>query len=146
MTLLHSPLHNPYHYSVAVICRLAVCLATVLWSVLILIEADDLGVIRYPAHALLSSFAPLRAWAVGGLVASVPAIMGQLRYYPPHWIGALAYASQMLFWTYLSFSIFANQRPIPPGAAACVLVVAVMSIYAFVANPRPRKRDDDPVL
>lgn len=146
MTLLHSPLHNPYHYSVAVICRLAVCLATVLWSAIIMFEADDLSIIRYPAHALLGSLFPLRAWAIGGLVASVPAILAQLSYSAPRWVGAIAYASQMFFWSYLSFSIFANQRPIPPGAAACVFVVAVMSIYAFVANPRLRKRDDDTVL
>lgn len=134
--ILHRVLSNPYLYSATILARIAVLFATAFWSGMVMLYPDRLNPGRYPMYAEMLAIMPARLWAAGGLVICTIALARIWFHCRPHWTGPILYANLMGFWVYLSASLFMGSLHIPPAAAACITTVALLSIFAFVANPK----------
>lgn len=130
-------LNHPYHYCGAVIARLAVCSATLIWALVVMVEQNALAQTRYGA--------PLTAvagenWIAGMFgVLALGLIFRIFRPSPPNPWGILAYLALALLWIYADIMILAV-RPWQPTSIAWCSVGSVLAAYALVANPRPGAR------
>lgn len=129
-------LANPYLYSATILARIAVLFATIVWSVLVMVDPVKIDPSRYPVYSDMVAVMPPRAWAGGGIFICAVAFARIWMHCRPHWSGPILYAAIMGFWSYLSASVFFSGTPIPPAAAACILTVALLSVFAFVSNPK----------
>ena len=129
--------NHPYHYAASIVAKLATNAATVIWAIHVLIDPTALSLGRFSYYGLMLEVAPARAWALAAILLSLFGIWRLWRKSPPIWLGAVGYAVLMLFWSYIALAInFLMERPVPPAGAACIAVVAILSVYAFVSNPR----------
>lgn len=125
--------HHPYHYCAAVIARLAVCGATLIWALVVMVEQDALAQTRYGAP--LTSVVG-ENWLAGIFgVLSVAMIWRIFNPSPPNPWGVLAYLAMALLWIYADVMILAA-RPWQPTAIAWCTVGSVLAAFALVANPR----------
>lgn len=137
-------LSNPYLFSATILARIVVLFATMMWSAIVLVHPNALDPSRYPMYAIMTEFASEDVWAGVGLIACAIGIYRIVFHRAPHWCGSLLYAGVMLFWTYVAGTLFILQIHIPPGGASCITAVAVLSVFAFVSNPKKRDSNDAP--
>jgi hypothetical protein len=128
-------LRHPYYESAVVLARAASCFATVLWSAIVLIRHDPLN---YPMDLYLTRLMPAWVWAVGGLFIAGSAMWRLFRRDKPIKLGVIAYVLITMFWMHLFFTYWINQVILPPGAAAGITLVTLLSVYGLIANPRKR--------
>ena len=125
---------HPYHYTAAVIAKACTCLATIIWCVVVLSNAGAME--NNPNYRrLLDLGVNEDTWAGAVLVVSSPLLWRLLSCSPPKWIGVIGYALFALLWTYLWWGIVMSGHPWPAGAASSTIVM-LLSLYAFIANPR----------
>jgi hypothetical protein len=128
---------HPHHYAASIVAKLAVNTATVLWGFRVLFDPQSMHTRRFSYYDLMLEYMTAQAW---GVLAICMALFGIYRLWAkarPIWIGGIGYAVLMVFWGYIAIAInILTPRPVPPAGAAAITVIAALSIYAFVANPR----------
>ena len=134
MSIFDRIFRHPYQYSGAVIAKLSVCLATIVWAAMVIVYPNATGANPNYAH-MLRIVPDEDVWAVGLGVIAALLVIRILICARPHRIGVAGYFVLGLFWTYLWFGLLFAPRPWPTGAAAGT-VVMVLSLYAFIANPK----------
>lgn len=135
---MNAILHNPHLNSAAVVARLTVNAATLIWSVAVMLSPEGLRATAYGGYIL--SLAP--AWAWGVFYLSVSAIMlYRLVVHPkskPHPLGWVGYAILFASWGFVEVVLLLFARPFQPTAIATVTVITALAAYGFIANPRAR--------
>lgn len=134
MTLADRVYRNPYLYSSTVVARSSVCVATLIWSFVVLLLPNATGSNPNYRH-MLDLLPNENVWAFALLAISLPMLVRLFACSPPRKIGALFYAALTLFWSFLWWGIVISPQVWPTGMAASTVVMG-LSIYAFVANPR----------
>jgi hypothetical protein len=127
---------HKYHRAGAVIARLSVNTATLIWSIVVLISDDALAPTPYGRTLLL--LMPEDAWGWSFLCLSSVMICRLLAQSKPHPLGIIGYMILLLAWGYVEIVMLMMQRPLFPTAVATVSVITALAVYGFVANPRPR--------
>lgn len=134
-----SVLCNPYHRAGAVVARIAVCSATLIWSLIVLTVDNALAPTSY--GAALTKYVPEDAWGIGGALVSGGMLYRIIAKCRPHPVGIIGYGAMLLWWGFVAAVLLLSQRPVQPTATACVLVITVLAVQAFIATPR-RGPDD----
>lgn len=134
MTIFDRVSHHPYQYSGAVIAKIAVCMATLVWAGLVLTYPNATA--SNPNYAHMLMIVPNEdVWAaVLGTVAAM-LLLRVVLCRRPHRIGVAGYFILGLFWTYLWLGLLLSPKVWPTGTAAGA-VVMVLALYAFIANPK----------
>ena len=127
-------LKNPYHYCGAVIARLAVSVATAIWSLVILSKTNALGPTTY--GPTLTELAPENVYGGFFLALAVGLIYRLCRPSKPHWLGIVSYGILFFKWMFILAFICFNDGPIWPTTLSTVVVIAVLALYAFLAMPK----------
>lgn len=134
MNVLNRVFHHPYQYSGAVIAKLSVCVATLVWAALVLLYPDATAANPNYRHMLrLLPDEDLWAWGLGAV--SILLLIRIVLCTRPHRIGVAGYFILGLFWVYLWLGLVLSPRVWPTGTAAST-VVMVLALYAFIANPK----------
>jgi hypothetical protein len=134
-----SPLRNPYHNSGAIVARLAVSVATLIWSVIVLLVDDALRPTSY--GDILTRYASEDMYAWAAFCAAAPSIYRIVRQSRPHPLGIVGYVMMMAGWGFVASILILSQRPIQPTSTACTLTITALAVYAFLANPRLKGSD-----
>lgn len=131
-------LSNPYHYSGAIVARLAVSVATIIWSVIVLLQTDALA--RWPGASVITRYIHEDAFAWFMMVISIMAIYRIVRQSKPIKLGACIYAVMALLWAYtfasLMVAIHYGETILRPGQVSAILAVTVLALFAFISNPK----------
>lgn len=134
-------LFNPYHYSGAVIARLAVSFATIVWAVIVLVKRDAL--IRWPGANLITDYVGENVFAVCMLFLASIALYRLVYQVKPLKIGGCLYFMMALLWVYtfasLALAIYYGETALRPGQVSAILIVTVLSLFAFIANPKNQR-------
>lgn len=128
---------SPHYAPAAIAARAAVNVATIIWSVIVLSREHALDSTRFVAYRSMLRIAPEDGWALLALLCSLSGMARLVAKSRPHWTSAIGYFLMMLFWNYLALSLLVYAAfPLPPATAAGITVVAGLSLYAFVSNPK----------
>ncbi|MCC6489136.1 MAG: hypothetical protein IT364_16675 [Candidatus Hydrogenedentes bacterium] len=134
MSLFDHIFHHPYQYSGAVIAKLSVCTATLMWAALVLFYPNATA--NNPNYQHMLRLLPdedLWAGVLGTLALLL--LLRIILCLRPHRIGVAGYFVLGLFWMYLWLGLVLSPRVWPTGTAAGT-VVAALALYAFIANPK----------
>ena len=129
-------LHNPYHYCGAIIARVSVNIATIIWSLVVLANKDALA--PTPYGELMTRYVHEDVWAAFFLAIASLMLYRIIRKSRPHAVGIIGYLILLIAWGYVEIVMLLVQRPFFPTAVATVSVITVLALYGFVANPRTR--------
>lgn len=129
-------LNNPWHRCGAVVARLGVNAATLIWAIVVLLKDDALAPASY--GSMLTSLAPENVWAIGFGILSSVMLYRLLARSKPNRLGIIGYAILLGAWGFVEVIIVFVQRPIQPTATATVSVIFMLALYGFVANPKVR--------
>jgi hypothetical protein len=140
---MNAILRNPYHFCGAIIARLAVCGATILWSLIVLVRKDALAPTAY--GSIMLGLAPEDVFAWAYLLLACALVWRIFARRPPHWFGIVAYGILMCAWGFVDIVLWLT-RPWQPTAIAWVTPGAALAVYAFLANRRPKRCSHDPGL
>jgi hypothetical protein len=136
MTLKDRVFNHPYLYSSSVVAKACTIFATVIWALVVVSRDDALSTNKNYVY-LLDIIPNENVWGGIALAVSAPLLWRLLSCGRPRVLGVIGYAVLALLWTYLWWGIVINGKPWPTGAAASS-VVAALSLYAFISNPRDR--------
>lgn len=134
MIILGSVLHHKHHRCGAVVARLAVNFATLIWSVVVLVKPNALAPTAY--GPMLTRFASEDLYAIAFGTLSICMLYRIFRQSPPNPIGILAYGALLLAWGFVWAAIVFVADPLQPTATATVSTIFVLAFYGFVANPK----------
>ena len=108
---------NPYHYTGAIMARIAVCIATIVWSVIVLIKSDAL--VRWPGASWVTQYIGEDSLAWGVLVLALLGLYRVVYQAKPVRLGACIYCSMALLWVYtfasLALAIYHGETTLRPG-------------------------------
>lgn len=138
---------HPYYYSSSLLAKLSINLASVLWSLIILLAPVPAREVVIPSRlreltAATAASLNMHPWSLETMIAVFLFLMCSLLLWRllskkhPIWIGGVAYLLLSLFWVYGAAAIWTLDTPTPAGAAAAITTVAGLSIFALVANPK----------
>lgn len=134
MTIFDRVFHHPYQYSGAVIAKITVCVATLVWAGLVLRYPNATA--NNPNYAHMLMIVPNEdVWAAVLGTVSAMLLLRVVLCRRPHRIGVAGYFILGLFWTYLWLGLLLSPKVWPTGTAAGT-VVMVLALYAFIANPK----------
>jgi hypothetical protein len=137
MTLTKFLFENPYFYGVSIAARMITHIATFFLSILVFFNfvstASRFDVIYEP----LNRYLPEKSWVLVLFGCSVAGCSRLWLHAQPSWAGTVIYGVLALWWNYVAFAYwFVVGTPIPPIAVSSVTTIALVSLYAFAANPR----------
>jgi hypothetical protein len=145
----HSLLTNPHQYAATVLAKLCINVATLIWSFLVLWKP---GAIRlwpgadFVEHLAIGSFEGEDTFAVFLAITSIISCVRLILHAKPIPLGSVIYGILATFWMYVLFSlVIAIQLGITamrPGQLASIIVITALALFAFIANPKKRQRDD----
>lgn len=128
---------NPYHTSGALVARIAVSWATILWALVVMYKPDALK--TWPGSDIVGVVHE-NYIAAGMLITAVVAQLRLVFHRRPLRIGGCVYALMALLWVYslatLLIAINLGTTALRPGQVASVTIVAALALFAFVSNPR----------
>lgn len=129
---------NPYHRSGAIVARLSVSFATIIWALIVMYKPNALA--SWPGSDVINLAGGENHIAFGLLLASLIAIARVVYHYRPIRIGACIYGLMALLWVYSLTTLFVSiedgRTALRPGQVACISVITVLALFAFVSNPR----------
>jgi hypothetical protein len=126
---------NPYQYSATILAKGCVNTATILWSVVVLLKRDALS--PFTSYRPMLSVMSEDYWALCLIVTSVIMLYRLVTCKPPRKIGVLAYMVLGIFWANIWWGIVIQPGPFWPAAFGSVTVVLLLSLFAFISNPKP---------
>lgn len=128
---------HPHHYAAGLVAKLATNVATMLWAAIVLSKVNALDPTRFSFYQFMIDYGNEDMYAGAALVFSIGGIYRILAKSKPHWWGGVGYAVQAAFWIYIAITyVFLSPLPLRPATGAWLVVGAILSAYAFVANPR----------
>lgn len=135
---LRSLLENPYHYSGAVLARVTVCIATMLWSAIVLVKQDALA--QWLGAALFSLAQYENPIAAGFFMVAGVGLYRIIYQSKPIRVGACIYGLMALLWSYtfitLILAVYTGETTLRPGQVSAIFVVTVLALFAFITNPK----------
>lgn len=134
MTAVNTIINNPFHYAGAVVARISVNSATILWAVVVLFFDEALEVTPY--YRYMPPYVHEDVWAWFFLTLSSFMLWRILRQHKPHPVGIIGYGILGAAWLFVDVILIFFQRPIYPTSLSWVTVGAALAIYGFVANPK----------
>lgn len=134
MTFQDRMFRHPYLYSGAVLAKACTLLATAIWCLVVITRDQALALNPNYAH-LLRLIPNEDTWAWCLLLLLAPMCWRLYSCSRPHWYSILGYAVLALFWAYLWWGIIMSGRAWPTAAASST-VMLLLSLSAFIANPR----------
>mgnify|MGYP003382258390 CR=1 FL=1 len=136
---MNAILHNPYHYSGAMVARVGVAGVTALWSILVLSGTDALAPTAYgPA---LVQFAHENVYGLIFLSLSGALLVRAFLQTHPRWyVDGAGYFSLFASWAFVDAIIWFAHRPIQPTSASTVTLTTALALYAALAMPRGVQR------
>lgn len=140
--MLRDLLRNPHQYAAAILAKICVNLATMIWSVIVLSDRDALS--RWPGYSIIHAFdfygnvGGERVLAIALLIMSIFGLLHLIRRSVPIPIGSLLYAAMLLVWLYVWFSIifYSHEVYSGPSQFASVTIVTALAVFAFISNPK----------
>jgi hypothetical protein len=131
---MNAILRNPHHKSGAVIARIAVTAATIIWSIVGLY--NDGVLLPAPYGPMMLRYGPEAAYGWFFLSISSFMLYRIVRQSKPHPVGIIGYGILGVGWLYVDVVLWLFVRPMYPAALAWVTVGTALAVYAFIANPR----------
>lgn len=128
---------NPYQYSATILSKGCVNIATILWAIVVLAKKDALA--PFSGYRPMLSLMSEDYWAIVMIVTSVTMLYRLVTCKPPRKIGIIAYMLLGGFWANIWWGIVIQPGPFWPAAFGSVTVVLVLSLFAFIANPKPNR-------
>ena len=136
MNVIVHALQNPYVYSSAIMAQLCTIAATMLWGVLIVVFPDAMG--SNPNYTLLLELCPYEdVWGVGVMLVAAITCWRVCTHHSPMVFGVVGHGLLALLWTYLWWGLIMGDRLWPTGISSATILM-VLSVYAFIANPKRR--------
>lgn len=133
--LLERLTHNPYLYGAAVLARVSVSLATVVWGIILL--AHDSAFATNPNYRHMLGLVPDEDfWGMTAIVLGCVLLFRLAQWKRPTAGSACGFAAINLLWAYLWWGIVTAGYAWPTGASATTVVFG-LSIYAFASNIKP---------
>lgn len=130
-----SPLFaNPFHTPSVIIARLSVTIATMIWSLIVLVNADALSVTRY--GSLLVAVVPENVTAAILLAISGTLFYRIIAHSTPHVLAVAGYGALVVGWAFVYFMLFFSPGPVLPTLTAWLTIGLGLSIYSFVATAK----------
>ncbi len=126
--------HNRYHPCGAVLARVAVNIATMIWAIVVLVFEDALA--PTPYGPMLKRYLPEDVYAGFFLAITIVMLYRIFAQSKPHPLGIVGYGILGAAWLYVDVIVLFFQRPMFPTATAWVTVGTMIAVYGFVANPR----------
>lgn len=134
MTLADRLFRHPYLYSGSVLAKAATLLASLIWAVLIVTTPGAMAVNPNYQH-LLHVIPNEDVWGWLLIALLLPMIWRIYSCSRPRWYGVAGYAVLALFWAYQWWG-FLILEPVRSSAIATTSSLMLLSLYAFVSNPR----------
>lgn len=137
--VLGGVLSNPHQYGAAVLAKLAVNAATVIFFAIVLWKPDALKL--WPGRGYLPvGDATENVFAIIALACATVAIARLIIKSPPALFGVIYYGATALAWLYvwatLCISIGTGLVDLRPGQFAGITTVTALSLFAFISNPK----------
>lgn len=135
---LHHLLHNHYYAPAAMLSRLLVNIATLMWGVVVVVREDTLSHGPYAiVYMNLVQIAPEDVWGWFAIITSTIGIVRIVIGSKPHWIGAVGYMLMWAFWLFVAWNLlFVFPDSLPPSGAAGIFVIALLAFYAAISGSR----------
>jgi hypothetical protein len=137
---VYSLIHHPYYYSASVLAKLGTNLASILWALIVLFaphyakEAVTPQRLQDIVNMINAPWPIDEIGAVGILTMCLVLIWCLVAHYKPIKLGVIAYTALAIFWLYGAVVMWtANESP--AGATSAITTVALLSVYALLANP-----------
>lgn len=131
--------HRPHFSESSVLARVMINFATALWGIQVLWKPEALDAKRFPFYDTMLRIMNEDLWAVGALILVCVGFVRMILGSSLRWWGSVGYAAMSLFWVYMDLSYVLEYRGIVhPSSFASLTVLAVLSVYAFVSNPRTK--------
>lgn len=127
---------HPYWGSGSLIAKTAVSLASVMWGLVVLVDHSPMEPAEFPLYMTMVWAMPASHWGYGSVLLGLGTFLRLALRKPPIPIGSLAYFAMMMFWSYLAVSLWTLPLELRPAQASAVFVIGVLSVYAFLANPK----------
>lgn len=137
--LFRNMLDSPHQYAAAILAKLSVNVATILWCVVVLWKDSALGMLR--GYDGMLYIAGENQWALLLLLLATISLCRLLMDARPIGIGVVAYGSLAMFWVYLWCLEVTGDAVMRPGRFAALSVVASLAMFAFMANPKRQACD-----
>lgn len=128
-------LQNPYQFSAVITAKVAVNVASLIWSTIVIYKENALAS-TFIYYGNITRFLSEDIFASILLAISLIQLIRLVFRSKPIMIGGIGYAILTLFWMYIWWNIIVSIGPIQPASFSAVTVLVALSIYAFVANPR----------
>lgn len=127
--------HSKFHTSGAIVARIAVCAATLIWAGMVLIDGGALE--RELYGSILGHVAS--PWVYGAVLGVIALTLLARLWFDctPHWIGVVGYGLILFAWLFVAAFLIITQRPPLLTVSALVVVIAGVALYAFLASPIP---------
>lgn len=125
---------NPYQFSGTIMAKIAVNLATIFWSAIVLYKDGALS--PFVGYSRILSIANENTVAALLIIVSIIQMIRIVRCSKPLLLGISGYALLTLFWMNVWWNIVINPGPIWPASFSSVSVIVLLSLYAFIANPK----------
>jgi len=142
-TYVRDVFSNPYHYSGAILARLSVSFATIIWCAVVLYKKDAL--VHWPGANIITDYVGEDVYAVVMLILAIIAVYRLLRQSKPVRLGVCIYCLMALLWAYtfasLVLAIYEGETVLRPGQVSAILVITCLSLFAFIANPKSTRGD-----
>lgn len=132
-------LDNPHHYAGAIVARVIVNVATIIWSVVVLAESNALAVTPY--GRIMTAYVREDIWAAAFLALACALLWRVVAQCKPHPLGAVGYLAILALWAFVDVVLLLVQRPLYPTSISWVTAGCVAALWAFIANPKRGGRD-----
>lgn len=126
-------LRNPWYQSGSIIAKLAVNLATAIWSVAVLLTD---GVMPVTFYRGLATQTEEQIIAACFLCISILHTTWLALYLRPRRFGAVGYFMMLAWWSAMLLLVAIDPGPKYPLEMMGVAVVTVLAAYAFTSNPK----------
>lgn len=130
-----SPLFaNPFHAPGVIIARLAVTGATMIWSLIVLSNADALSVTRY-GH-MLAAIVPENVTAVVFLAISGVLFYRIIAHSEPRKLAVAGYGALVVGWAFVEYMLLLSPGPLFPTSVSWTSIGLILAVYSFVATAK----------
>jgi hypothetical protein len=122
---------NPHHLSGVVACMFLTCVATFVWSLIVLVVPDVLT-------ASGSRYAFVAAYVNEDVLAGLLALVSSFQLYSLwrwrqcHGCHGLGYGVMLLWWGFVFFTQILRNRPIQATACSLSFTLMLAALYAFL--------------
>ena len=134
VSLFERLVNNPRIYAGAVVAKVSTCVGSLIWGTLVILFPGATTSNKNYEH-LLRVVPNEDVWGVVVMSLAAGILWRLVKCKPPLKYGFVAHGLLSLFWTYLWWGLVMGDKLWPAGISAGS-VLMLLSIYAFVSNPK----------